>query len=136
MPKSILRAAVGRMQFTLHATRRTPHGALRLVQAMSAWLVKTQRVPSRHRRDARVYGHTTTAMHTLSTPPPEATKTCPLPQMKLYSNNTHDGKIKHTNTQVEQKNSPLAVSLFPVPPPSPHSQTVPFSKYENLHVEN
>ena len=51
-----------RMQLTLHATRRTPHGASRLVQAMSAWLVKTRRAPPRHCRDARVYGHTTTAM--------------------------------------------------------------------------
>ena len=58
------------MQFTLHATRRTPHGASRLVQAISAWLVKTRRAPSRHSRDARVYGHTTKAMHKLSTPPP------------------------------------------------------------------
>ena len=41
---------------------------------MSAWLVKTRRTPSRHGRDARVYatsGHTTTAMHKLSTPPPK-----------------------------------------------------------------
>ena len=48
---------------------RTPHGASRLVQAMSAWLVTVRRAPSRHSRDARVYGHTTTAMHELSTPP-------------------------------------------------------------------
>ena len=58
------------MQFTFHATRRTPHGASRLVQAMSAWLVKTRCAPPRHSRYARVYGHTTTAMHKLSTPPP------------------------------------------------------------------
>ena len=51
------------MQFTLHATRRTPHGASRLVLAMSAWSVKTRRALSRHCRDARVYSHTTTAMH-------------------------------------------------------------------------
>ena len=63
-------AVLGRMQFTLHATHRTPHGASRLVQAMSAWLVKTRSAPSRHSRDARVYGHTTTAMHKLSPPPP------------------------------------------------------------------
>ena len=68
MPKSVLRAVLEKTQFTLHATRRTPHGASRLVQAMSAWLVKTRRAPSRHSRDARVYGHTTTAMHKLSTP--------------------------------------------------------------------
>ena len=61
---------LGRMQFTLHATRRTPHGTSRLVQAFSAWLVKTRLAPSRHSGDARVYGHTTTAMHKLSTPPP------------------------------------------------------------------
>ena len=39
---------------------------------MSAWSVKTRRAPSRHCRhcrDARVYGHTTTAMHDTSTPP-------------------------------------------------------------------
>ena len=69
VPKSVLRVVLGRMRFTLRATRRTPHGAMRLVHAMSAWLVKTRRAPSRHSRDARVYGHTTTAMHILSTPP-------------------------------------------------------------------
>ena len=51
------------MQFTLHATRRTPHGASRMVQAMSSWLVKTRRAPSQHSRDARVYGHTATAIY-------------------------------------------------------------------------
>ena len=70
MPKSVLRAVLGRMQFTLQATRRAPHGASRLVRAMSAWLVKTRRAPSRHRRGARVYDHATTTMPKLSTPPP------------------------------------------------------------------
>ena len=55
---------------TLHGTRRTPHGASRLVLAMSAWSVKTRRAPSRRCRDARVYGHTTTAMHGNEYPPP------------------------------------------------------------------
>ena len=67
--KSALRAVLGRMQFTLHATP-TPHGASRLVQAMSAWLAKTRRAPSRHCRDAMVCGHATTAMHKLGTPLP------------------------------------------------------------------
>ena len=70
VPKSVFRAVLGKMPFTLRATRQTPHGASRLMQAMSAWLVKTRRAPSRHSRDARVHGHTTTAMHKLSTPPP------------------------------------------------------------------
>ena len=61
--KSAWRAVLSRMQLTHHATRRTSHGASRLVQVMSAWSVKTRRTPSRHRRDARVYGHTTTVMH-------------------------------------------------------------------------
>ena len=67
------------MQLTPHATRQTPHGAPRLVQAMSAWSVKPQHAPSRHCRDARVYGHTTTTMHKIEyispiefTPPPPA----------------------------------------------------------------
>ena len=70
MPKSVLLAVLRRMQFTLHAIHRTPHGASRLVHAMSTWLVNTQRAASQHSRDARVGGHTTTAMHKLSTPPP------------------------------------------------------------------
>ena len=41
-----------------------------MVQAMSAWSVKTQRTPSRHCRGARVYGHTATAMHDNEYPPP------------------------------------------------------------------
>ena len=61
---------LSRTQLTLHATRRTPHGASHLVQATSTWSVKTRRALSRHCRDARVYGHTTTAMHDMSTPPP------------------------------------------------------------------
>ena len=64
-----------RMPLTLHATRRSPHGASRLVQALSAWSVKTQRAPSSHCRDASVYSHTkymTKAMHGMTTPP------CPL----------------------------------------------------------
>ena len=69
------------MLLTLHATRRTPHGASRLVQAMSAWLVKTRCAPPRHSRDARVYGHTTTAMHKLSTPPPSAPPPPPPPHL-------------------------------------------------------
>ena len=52
------------------APRQHAYGASRLVQAMSAWLVKTRRAPSWHSRDARVYGHTTTVMHKLSTTPP------------------------------------------------------------------
>ena len=70
MPKSVLRVVLGRMQFTLHAARRTPHGSSRLVQAISAWSVETRCAPSRQSRAARVYGHTTTAMQKLSTPPP------------------------------------------------------------------
>ena len=58
-----LQAVFSGMQLTLRATRRTPHGASRLVLAMSAWSVKTRRALSWHCRDARVYGHTTTAMH-------------------------------------------------------------------------
>ena len=51
------------MQLTLHAIHPTPYVASRLMQAMSAWSVKAGRAPSLHCRYARVYGHTTTAMH-------------------------------------------------------------------------
>ena len=42
---------------------RTPRSASRLVQAMSAWSVKTRSAPFRQCRDARVYGLTTTVSH-------------------------------------------------------------------------
>ena len=54
-------------------TRLEHDGVLRLVQAMSARLVKTRRAKSRYFRDAKVFGHTTAAMHDMScdyTPPP------------------------------------------------------------------
>ena len=41
----------------------------RLVEAMSAWSVKTRRAPSRYCMDARVYCNTTKSMHGMSTPP-------------------------------------------------------------------
>ena len=49
-PRPLVRS---RMQLTLHATRRTPHDASRLMQGIPAWSMKTRRAPSRHRRDAR-----------------------------------------------------------------------------------
>ena len=51
-----------------------PPPRARLVLAMSAWSVKIRRASSRHCRDARVYGHTTTAMHDTEYPasPPAA----------------------------------------------------------------
>ena len=86
MPKSVSRAVLGTMQFALYATYRTPHGASRLVHAISAWLVKTRRAPSRDSRDARVYGHTATAMHKLSipSPPPPTARLEMPPQLASY----------------------------------------------------
>ena len=59
-PASI--AVLSRRQLTLHATLRKPHGASRLVLAMSAWSVKTRRAPSRHCKECEGlwsydYGH-------------------------------------------------------------------------------
>ena len=39
-------AVLSRKQLTLHTTRRTPHGASRLVLAISAWSLKARRTPS------------------------------------------------------------------------------------------
>ena len=44
--------------------------ALRGWCKQSAWWVKTRRASSRPSRDARVYGRSTTAMHSMSTPAP------------------------------------------------------------------
>ena len=53
VPKSASQAVFSRVESTFHATRRTPHGASRLVKAMSARMI-TRRAPSRHRKDARI----------------------------------------------------------------------------------
>ena len=44
--KSASQVGLSKMQRTLLATRRTPHGASRLVHAVSAWSVKTRRALS------------------------------------------------------------------------------------------
>ena len=54
--------------------KTTPPVKLCLVHAISA--SKTRRVPARHSRDAKVYGHTTTAMHEMSTTPPVTNAFC------------------------------------------------------------
>ena len=58
------------MQLTLHATRRTPQGASRLAQAMSAWSVKPGML---HPSIVGMRGSMalrTTAMHGMSSSPP------------------------------------------------------------------
>ena len=62
--------------------KRVP--ASRLVHAMSSWLAKTRRAPSRHSRDARVYrsydyGHAQTEY---TPPPPPPTPMLPSPPRK------------------------------------------------------
>ena len=76
---SASQAVLSRMQLTLHATRRTPHDALRLALAISAWLRITRRAPSRHCRGARCYSHTTAARYDYEYPsPPLDQRTFPL----------------------------------------------------------
>ena len=84
--KSASRAVLSRRQHTLHAPRRTPRGASRLVLAMYAWSVKTRHAPSRHCRDARVYGHATTAMHEYRVHPhPPWLRVCKARKRRLFS---------------------------------------------------
>ena len=63
MRKSASLVFLSRMQLPLHTTRPTPYGASRLVLVIPAWSVSTRRAPSRHCKDATVYGHTTAATH-------------------------------------------------------------------------
>ena len=73
---SALQLVLSRMQLALHATRRTPQGASRLVHAMPALSVKTRRSPPQHCGDARVNGLKTTAMDEMSTLSPVPTAAC------------------------------------------------------------
>ena len=70
--KSASKAALRRMQLTLHATHPTPLTALG-ASKMSAWSVKTRHAPSRHCRDMR--GSRVIRLQPsmiMSTPPPSA----------------------------------------------------------------
>ena len=98
VPKSVLRAVLGRMQFTLHATRRTPHGASCLVQAMSAWLVKTRLAPSRHstRRNARVYSMVVRPRHAQTEYPPHHTPSLRIP---------YTGRWTATSTRTSERST-------------------------------
>ena len=85
-----VRLTSGSQQDAAHPSCDSPshhHGASRcLVPAMSAWSVKTRRAPSRHCRDARAYGHTTTPMHGNEYPPPLAVRVSGAPSMRrIYS---------------------------------------------------
>ena len=108
--KSTSQVVISKMQPALHATRRTPHGASRLVQAMPVWSAKIRRAPSRHCRDARViplwsyhYGHAQTEY---TRPPP---KTCCLvgenPDILIVGmlGSYHYG---HTTTAMHEVNIP------------------------------
>ena len=66
------------MQFTLHATRRTPRGVSRLVQAMPAWMVKTRRAPSGivETRGYMVGSHDLGYAQTEYSTPPSPVRTC------------------------------------------------------------
>ena len=54
-----------------------PMGASRLAQQMSAWSLTTRSAPPRHRRDARVYGHTPKATHDNEYSPPASSHSPP-----------------------------------------------------------
>ena len=70
------------MQLNFHATRRTPHGASRLVHAISAWSAKnpTCSVSAVLGIRGSIWSHRrTTIVHEMSTPPPTtpALPSCP-----------------------------------------------------------
>ena len=119
------------MQLTLLATRRTPHGASRLVLAMSAWSVKIRRAPSRHCRDARVhawhdYGH---AWHHGSAPPLNRTH---VSAVKLLGFNVESffAVVKGLKAPVDVNSTPLAGNIIPVwcSYQSPKGVYIPVSK--------
>ena len=80
VPKSPSQAVLSRMPVTPHATRRTPHGASRLVLAVVTRSVKTRRTPSRHCRCARRYDLKATVVHDNERirPPPRGEAAVPI----------------------------------------------------------
>ena len=109
------------MQLTLHATRRTPHGASRLVQAMPAWSVKPRRAPSRHSRDARVYGHMTTAMHEYRVhPSPSGVLFLPSRPLLPWRSYLYDVCQQHESSTTSEEQVVALVMEKGDSPPPPH----------------
>ena len=124
VPKSASQAVLSRMQAQSSSTRLTTHGAWRLVHAMSAWSVKTGRVPSRNCRESMVYGRTTTAMHENSTPPPSpharppAAASVESKHTAIHSSTPLITKPSSSSVKTSSQSPPaLALTTPPVPPP-------------------
>ena len=83
--------------------------------ALRAWCKQclpglTQHAPSRHSRDARVYGHMTTAMHEMRTPPSSSTPPGTTPACLVGENPTgssQDTRVYgHTTTAMHKLSTP------------------------------
>ncbi|CAM9917386.1 unnamed protein product, partial [Laminaria digitata] len=104
---------------TFHATRRTPHGASRLVLAMFARSVKTRRPPSQHCRDAMGDGHTTTAMH-------DNEYTPPTPREIRWLSTAHSHRRhhrRHAGTSTAMPLSTVCLTTLSSPSLTPHVKT-------------
>ena len=108
---------------------------------MSSWSVKTRRAPSRHSKDARVYGHTTTVMHTISTPAslihpcasvPRLSDPPPPSHLQLFASNASS---RPTSTPSSYRNPPTP-SPTPTNPAPRSSGGYPYANpsLSGLHV--
>ena len=104
--KSASQAGLSKMQLTL----QIPHGASRLVRAMSAWSSKTGYSLSRHCRDARVTGLTAMAMHECRAPPPWSVKSLPDPSRHCR----HRRFYGHATTAMHDMSTPPPSRLPPL----------------------
>ena len=104
----------------LHGTRRTSHGAPRLVQAMSTWSVKTRRAPSWPRWNTTIYGLIkTTAIHGNEYyPHPSPSKGWRCLLLRLERAATVFGRAATAMHNDEPSLPPPSPFPFP-PPPSP-----------------
>ena len=100
------------MRLTLHATRRTPHGASRLVQAIPTRSVNTRRATSWHYSYAKIYRHKNTAKHDMSTNPPALATA----SADCYSNvDRRQHKHSETRRVVYSGRPLLSVTIPPLP---------------------
>ena len=85
--------------------------------------MKTRRAPSRHGRDARVCGNTTTAMHGMSTPPCVATKTQGMRRYIFSGECAHHYKYHHDHHAARVVSiGSLRLHVLTQPLPTPPSQ--------------
>ena len=119
-PRAKVRVTTGSWKDAGHPLCDLPNTSRRFALGASNVCLETRRAPSRHSRDARVYGHTTTAMHKLSALPPPPS---PLPSLPPRNRHQRVQRFDRKNTQTQDAQAASAPPAAAAAAASPKTTT-------------